>query len=167
MERERNYYAAPQAVVEDFGGFSAEDLESRKAGRGERLAAFVLDLVAFLVGGVVAGVGGSVASLGERGEVAVVVGLLIVSGLLAVNAVLLHRDGQTLGKKMLGIKIVRSDGDRAGLGRIVGLRILPVRLLGVIPYLGLLISLIDVLMIFGAERRCIHDMIADTIVIQA
>jgi len=167
MEQERNYYAAPQAAVDDVGGFSAEDLEARKAGRGQRLAAGILDSVIFAVGGVFAGIGGAAAGRGDGGMVAMAVGSLIILALIVVNCVLLHQNGQTLGKKLLGIKIVRSDGGRIGLGRIIGMRVIPMGLLGAIPYLGFLISLVDSLMIFGVERRCVHDMIADTIVIQA
>ena len=93
-----------------------------------------------------------------------VVGLFVL-GILIANLVLLHQSGQTIGKKILGTQIVRSDGSRASLGRIILLRILPIRFLGAIPYLGALVVLIDALMIFGKEVRCLHDQIADTIVI--
>jgi len=165
MEKEQNYYAAPQAAVADVGGLSAGDLESRKATRGQRLGAAMLDGVIIAVGGVLVGIGGAAASKGEGGMVAVVLGMLIILGIFVVNCVLLHQNAQTIGKKVLGIKIVRTNGDRIGLGRIIGMRILPIGVLGAIPYLGGLISLADSLVIFGAERRCLHDMIADTIVI--
>jgi uncharacterized RDD family membrane protein YckC len=91
-----------------------------------------------------------------------------LSALLALpfcvlQLVLLARAGQTLGKKLTRIKIVRSDGSRASFGRILGLRIVLTAVLGIIP----LFSLIDVCMIFGAEQRCVHDLIADTIVVRA
>lgn len=165
MEKEQNYYAAPQAAVADVGGLSTDDLEARKASRGQRLGAALLDGVIIGVGGVLAGVGGAAASKGDGGMVAIAIGLLIILGVFIVNCVLLHQNAQTIGKKVLGIKIVRSNGDRIGLGRIIGMRILPIGLLGAIPYVGGLISLADSLTIFGAERRCLHDMIADTIVI--
>jgi uncharacterized RDD family membrane protein YckC len=34
-----------------------------------------------------------------------------------------------------------------------------------IPVVGRLINLVDPLLIFGKERRCLHDLIADTIVV--
>ena len=37
----------------------------------------------------------------------------------------------------------------------------------VVPFIGGFYSIIDSLMIFGEQRRCIHDYIADTIVIRA
>jgi uncharacterized RDD family membrane protein YckC len=38
-------------------------------------------------------------------------------------------------------------------------------LLSGIPYAGGLITLVDLLLIFGKERRCLHDLMADTIVV--
>ena len=165
MEKEQNWYATPQAAVADVGGLSATDLEARKASRGQRLGAAVIDGVVVGVGAMLAAIGGAAASKGDGGMVAISIGMLILLGVLVVNCVLLHQNAQTIGKRLLGIKIVRTNGDRIGLGRIIGMRIIPIGLLGAIPYLGSLVSLVDSLMIFGNERRCLHDMIADTIVI--
>jgi uncharacterized RDD family membrane protein YckC len=101
---------------------------------------------------------------------AAVMGLSLVLGGIALvvwNCIWLHQYGQTVGKRALGIRIVRSDGGRATLGRIFALRYLPVTLLGAIPYVGPLISLVDVLLIFRDSRQCMHDQIADTIVVKA
>jgi hypothetical protein len=38
-------------------------------------------------------------------------------------------------------------------------------LIGMIPYVGWIFSLADPLFIFGESRRCLHDMLADTIVV--
>jgi uncharacterized RDD family membrane protein YckC len=73
------------------------------------------------------------------------------------------RNGQTIAKKLVGIKVVRSDGSRASLGRIFWLRNVVNGLLRIIPLYGL----IDILFIFGERRQCLHDMIADTIVVRA
>ena len=88
-------------------------------------------------------------------------------GFAIYQLVMLYRHGQTLGKKILGIKIVRSDGSRAGLRRIVLLRYLVPGIIGAIPYVGFIFSLIDPLFIFGDEKRCVHDLMADTIVVDA
>ena len=87
-------------------------------------------------------------------------------GLAVWNGVWLHRYGQTIGKRAVRIRIVRSNGERASLGRIFGLRYLPMTLLGALPFLGLLISLTDSLLIFRDSRQCLHDQIADTTVIK-
>lgn len=40
-------------------------------------------------------------------------------------------------------------------------------MIGQIPYLGPAFGLANVLWIFGGERRCLHDYIADTLVVNA
>lgn len=92
--------------------------------------------------------------------VSFIIYLLIHGRLLAVN-------GQTVEKKLLKIKIVRSDGTAADFQRIVVFRLLPVYLVQLVPVIGGFIGLLDVLFIFRSSRQCIHDQIADTIVINA
>lgn len=86
---------------------------------------------------------------------------------LAVNGMFLAQNGQTIGKKAMGIKIVRSDGSKADLARIILWRQLPTQAIQLIPILGGLLGLVDVLAIFRSSRQCFHDQIADTIVIKA
>ena len=59
--------------------------------------------------------------------------------------------------------MVRRDGSPVSVSRVILLRNVLNGLLGMIPFYGL----IDVLFIFGDARRCVHDHIADTIVIKA
>ena len=73
------------------------------------------------------------------------------------------QNGQSIGKKMLNIKVVMSDGSKASLGRIFWVRNVVNGLLSIVPLYGL----IDVLFIFGMQRQCLHDKIADTIVVKA
>jgi uncharacterized RDD family membrane protein YckC len=71
--------------------------------------------------------------------------------------------GQSLGKRALQIKVVRSNGAEVELWRIILLRnLLVVVLTQVLGIFGL----IDVLFIFGKEQRCLHDYMSDTIVVQ-
>lgn len=93
----------------------------------------------------------------------IAIGSLLVLAFCIVQLVLLARSGQTLGKKLLRIRIVRKDGSPASFGRIFGLRILLTWVLGLLP----LFSLIDFCFIFGEEKRCVYDLIADTIVVRA
>ena len=60
---------------------------------------------------------------------------------------------------------MRADGTPVTLSRVIFLRWLPVVLLGMIPFVGRVVGLVDALLIFRTERRCLHDNIADTIVI--
>jgi uncharacterized RDD family membrane protein YckC len=80
---------------------------------------------------------------------------------------LVYQNGQTIGKRLLGIKVVRTDGSRASLSRIFFLRYLLNTLFMWVPLAGGLYALVDPLMIFGEARRCCHDYLADTIVIWA
>jgi uncharacterized RDD family membrane protein YckC len=95
------------------------------------------------------------------------VGMVWVLLMLIINGVLAHRNGQSIAKKWLGIKDVRSDGSRAGFARIFWLRNVVNTTITFIPIVGSLYGLIDILFIFGSAKRCIHDYIADTIVIRA
>jgi uncharacterized RDD family membrane protein YckC len=74
-----------------------------------------------------------------------------------------RRNGQSIGKKLLNIKVVRTDGGPITLGRLFWLRNVVNGLISVVPLYGL----IDVLFIFGENRQCLHDKLADSVVIKA
>jgi uncharacterized RDD family membrane protein YckC/DNA-directed RNA polymerase subunit RPC12/RpoP len=84
-----------------------------------------------------------------------------------INWVLITQSGQSLGKKIVGTRIVRMDGSPAGFGYGVAMRSWLPGIIMLIPYLNALFWLVDVLFIFGQERRCIHDQIAGTQVVIA
>ncbi|MGJ7505043.1 RDD family protein [Variovorax sp. ZT5P49] len=86
---------------------------------------------------------------------------------LVLHGYLLVTRGQTIGKALFKIRIARPDGSQAQIGRILGLRDGPVFVMGIWPLLGPIYMLIDCLFIFRASRRCLHDQIADTVVLQA
>jgi uncharacterized RDD family membrane protein YckC len=167
-----NPYAAPTARLAELR--SSEELT--RASRLSRLGAQLLD---GLIVGVPIGIAVAVSIPGmqamQAGQRGLSTGATVLFGLLGLaviafsiyQLVLLHRTGQTLGKKLVGIRIVRTDGGRASLRRIFFLRYCGIALLGAIPLIGPFISLADYLFIFGGEMRCIHDYIADTIVVDA
>ena len=164
-----NPYAAPVAAVADEA-----PREQELADRLTRLGAVFVDGIFFSFSIVpafvaMAFIGGN-SSPGQVDTAVYVgfgLGLLLFFGLVAWNCVLLSRRGQTVAKKMLGIRVVRRDGSHCGLARIFFARYLPVTLLSVIPFVGGLVSLVDALLIFRDDRRCLHDEIADTIVVKA
>ena len=93
--------------------------------------------------------------------------------LLIVQIVMLSMRGQTIGKRLLGIRIVRfGDGSNPGFARAWLLRSLVVGLIGtlaalILPMLGNVFSIVNYAFIFRADRRCLHDLIADTKVVKA
>jgi len=172
---ESNPYAAPAAVVEDMAGDDSADLEARKASRGKRLGAALIDgLVATLWLGLFFGAfmmryharmhGLPVP---QNSGLLVFLGFVVMLGVLVVNCVMLHRSGQTIGKRALDIAVVRSDGSPIALSRYIFMRMVPIILLSMIPLVGRYMNLVDAVVIFGKDRRCLHDYIADTIVVDA
>jgi len=165
-----NPYAAPSARVLDV----SNDGDQVLADRGIRLGAAIVDgliiagpmmLLLLLLPAMVGAKGGqpNFALVGGVG-----IGFVVFFvAILIVNMVLLHRYGQTVAKRLFKIKIVRGDGSRCSLLRIIFARALPMSLLGAIPIVGGLISLLDPLLIFRDDYRCLHDHIADTLVIKA
>ena len=163
-----NPYAPPRASVVDA---PVEGLEL--AGRGVRLLACILDgVIAFLMiylPALIVMVATGQIDLSTSSvdfTPASLAGLLCLIGFIAwlwITALLVARNGQTLGKRVLEIKVVRSDGSPASLSRIFVLRNLLNWLLGIIP----LYVLVDHLFIFGVRQQCIHDLLADTIVVKA
>jgi uncharacterized RDD family membrane protein YckC len=76
------------------------------------------------------------------------------------EGLMLRRDGQTLGKKALQLKVVSAEGGPLSQGQAFG-RAAMRQLLGFVPCLGL----INYLTAFGEQRTCIHDMAARTRVV--
>ena len=149
--------------------------EQELAGRGVRLVAAILDsiiagLMIYMPALIVLAATGGLGQL-DRPESEIdpnVLTLPIVVGCIGaiawawITLLLVARYGQTMAKRLLDIRVVRRDGSRASLGRIFWLRNVVNGLLGVIPLYGL----VDILFIFGERRQCIHDLIADTIVVK-
>jgi len=81
--------------------------------------------------------------------------------------VLVYLYGQTFGKRAMGIRVVRTDGARVAFSRFIFLRWLPIAMIGSIPFVGWIASLLDPLLIFRESRRCLHDDIAGTRVVTA
>lgn len=163
-----NYYAAPQAELGPGSAGNPFVGSVTIATRLSRCLAVIVESFIWMIAAIPMAVG-AVFSV-EGGDVALMVGMMmsgaILLGLAVANLYLLATNGQTIGKKIMGIKIVRSDlVTPASFWRIVGLRYLPVSLMGMVPFVGGLLQFGNYLMIFGAEQRCGHDLIADTHVV--
>ena len=86
---------------------------------------------------------------------------------LVLNGVFLVKNGQTIGKKIMNIKIVNMERKQVSIINLYTLRYLVFSLVNQIPAVGSLINLVNILFIFGKGRRCLHDRIAGTCVIKA
>lgn len=96
----------------------------------------------------------------------IIAGVLLLA-LMIANLYFLTTRGQTLGKMVCKIKIVDLAGQNPGFVKAVLLRAVVPGIIGAVPLLGSIFSLVDPLFIFREDRRCIHDLIAGTKVVTA
>lgn len=163
-------YAPPRAAVRDIARPHAS---TELAERSTRLVASIADSLIFFamvyVPLLVFAVLGGVAEGATEADVSpTMVGSVVAAGVggiafLWLNLKQMGATGQSLGKKYCHIKVVRSDGSPVALSRLVWLRNVVIWILSVIPLFGI----VNVLFIFGESRRCLHDKLADTIVVKA
>ena len=173
---ERNPYAPPQAEIRDAS--AAPPTKGTLATRIERLAGAIVDSVAsavFVVSILVFTGDWTVPIFGELSYGRISLGGFAL--FTAMQGSLLATRGQTIGKWLVGTRIVRADNDEVPtLARTLGLRygtlalglpatLLPLVLVGAIPYPLIVFGLIDIALIFRRDRRCLHDLIARTKVV--
>lgn len=164
--------------------------EADLAGRGARFGAALLDgLIVFAIGTVIAFVLGL-----HEGAMAGDVSTMVIYWLIGVvvygtlNGHLLAKRGQTIGKRIVGIRIV-CGGDRVTLKSLAhdnngpqyfgaipplwksfGLRLVVVSFVSSPVLIGpfaLPIQAANLLLIFRKQRQCGHDILAGTIVVNA
>jgi uncharacterized RDD family membrane protein YckC len=175
---ERNPYAPPQAEVSDAP--APRLTKAALATRTLRLAGAIVDSAAsavFVVPFLLYTGDWTAAISRELSYGAISLGSF--ASFTAVQVYLLASRGQTIGKWLVGTRIVRADNDEAPtLARTLGLRygtlaIGPVAtaavlvLNGVMLYIPIAFGLIDIALIFRRDRRCLHDLIARTKVVAA
>ena len=169
---------------QDLGGDNFAEInpdEERKkylASRSIRLGAYLID--AFIVTAVVLGL----ATLSPLEEFAL--WLTGVSTYILLNGYLLVKRGQTLGKMLLGIRVVdAASKEIVSFWRVLVLRWLVWIMIGpltillwvivvlypfldfiaLLPILLWVVAVLDPLFIFKKQRRCLHDYLAGTIVV--
>jgi uncharacterized RDD family membrane protein YckC len=141
----------------------------RLATPGSRLWAMTLDSLigvgCVLPGAIVFIAGYSDKQMMIAGACVVLLAVLILA---IVQLYMLTLRGQTIGKRVMGIKIVNlNDEALPGFFKIQVLRGLVPGLLAAVPYIGCLFWIVDSCFIFRDDRRCIHDLIAGTKVVVA
>jgi len=169
MSNSGNPYQAPVQSVDPIPvGSNA----MRLADLGKRFLGALID---GLVGLVLAGPGYVLMLVGQTGDpdqpgALFFVGLLmLVLGSLAILAAqiyLLFTRSQTIGKYVMKTQIVDfQTGQRADFVHAFVLRLFVNGLIGAIPCIGLIYAIVDICFIFREDRRCIHDMLASTVVV--
>ena len=168
---DENPYAPPQA---DLTVSSPETVDRplALAGRGLRLVGAIIDGVIAMVVTFplmfVFGVWETAIVNGLSFGQLVMVGLMGAGIFMLIHGYLLAKHGQTVGKHLVGTRIVSvTDGKILPFGRVIALRYLPLWVISQVPILGALFSLADALFVFRDDRRCVHDLIAGTKVVGA
>ena len=139
------------------GGDGGEDAV---ASRRRRLLASLMDLLILMLA-VAPGVIVGAVSDPRRGEDLTSVGML---GTVALQWSLVCQTGQSFGKRIFGLRIVKLNGHP--VDKLSGVALRTYWVLGLLEWkFGILLCLADVLAIFGPARRCIHDFTAGTKVI--
>ncbi len=161
-------FAPPRAAVNDMPE-ATDGLVL--ASRGSRLGAAIIDVVVAIA---LAGVATWIGVWRPWADVDPNMWHLQILGatwgfalFVLAHGYLLAKRGQTIGKLAVGLRIVRPDGSAASFARLVGMRYGVLSLLNTVPLVGMLFGVADGLCIFRASRRCLHDDIADTVVIKA
>ncbi|HWB75330.1 MAG TPA: RDD family protein [Nannocystaceae bacterium] len=158
-----NPYAAPS---EDS---AAPTGDPQLASRGARLGASLIDSLCVSIVNIPLLRGAGLLPMDGRmpglrdGLVAGVIGFVVfaaMQGWFLAN-------GQTIGKRLLGLRIVDvEDGEPPSIAHTLGLRYLPTTIAAALGVIGSVIVLFDALLIFSSDRRCLHDRIASTKVVK-
>lgn len=168
-QKSENPYQPPNSNLSN----SLNDIEDNTADRGQRFIAAIVDMIIgissaipiwILTGtfsNIMKGIQPSLMTQVGMGLYGIIVFALI-------HGYTLNRYGQTIGKRLTRIYIANTEtNQKADIKDIILRRFLPVTLIAYIPVIGGLIALIDVLMIFRKDKRCGHDLIANTKVLKA
>jgi uncharacterized RDD family membrane protein YckC len=169
---EFNPYAAPTPEIQQHYQQAGYEMEAQLAGRGSRFAAALIDgiisLAIMLPLQINFGVLANFPNIKplSAGETA---GWAVAGFVLwcALHSYFLATRGQTIGKRLVGIQIVdAATGRQAPFAKLIFARYLPTAVVANIPFVGGLVALLDALMIFRDDRRCLHDQIAGTRVVE-
>ncbi len=135
--------------------------------------AFVDGLVTALIMGILIGIFSAFGFFGESWilgmkttRMVILTGFVSFGLFVLIQYPFLNATGQTIGKKVMKTKIVTLSGEKPSMADLILKRYAFMHLVRVIPFVGKLLSLINVLCVFGKDRSCIHDMVAGTKVVQ-
>lgn len=155
----------PAAPRNTSGQLSGRDYQPTKklASRTNRLAARLIDLGIYVLATFVAGLFWGFMTGAGDGPLTNMLGWMIWGAITVYQFYLLTSYGQTIGKQLMKIRIVKHDtGENGGFVTNVLVREIVNGILALIPFY----ALVDVLFIYSSEQRCIHDRFAGTDVIE-
>ena len=140
------------------------------ASRGRRLMAVLVDGVVSMllaIPGVIFAIGPLFNGSEKPDPLGIfLIGLAMII-LTIVQAVLISKRGQSIGKIALGIRIAHSvDGSNPGFLKGFLIRTFVPQIIYQVPFLGFLFLLVDSCFIFSERRQCIHDLMAETVVLK-
>lgn len=164
---DNNVYSTPQSQLVD----QIDDSEKPLASRWARLGASIIDsvIMMLIVLPVMYFTGGfdSIMEGREPGFVYMFgMGVFSLIVFFVINYRFLVASGQTIGKKVLEIKIVDLNGNLPVFQPQLLIRYAVYSLPGQIPFVGTIFSFVNILFIFTKDKRCIHDLIAKTKVVK-
>jgi uncharacterized RDD family membrane protein YckC len=160
-------YGAPQYAMPQFGGFWIRFVASLIDSIVISIPIIVVIMV--FAGGIFAGVGDMASQEDQTGAaIAFFFSLLFILPIYIIihwlyEALMTSSEsGATLGKRAVGLKVLKGDGTRLGFGRATGRHFAKVFISGaLVPlYIGYIMAA------FTDRKRSLHDMIADTVVIK-
>ena len=162
---------------EDIGGNTSaeispdEEREKYLASRSIRLGAWLVDVFIVIISSmpvfmlvyIAAGIlGFAILSPSEEFALGTIT---VFSTYALLNGYFLVKRGQTLGKMLLRIRIVDAESKEiVSFWRVFVLRWLVWILIALVPILSV-VTLLDPFFIFKKQRRCLHDYLARTIVV--
>lgn len=151
-------------------GIEARPIQWVLASRGSRLIAVFIDMVIMMVINVpliwVVRTAFSWVEALSPVPHALVMGLLNLMIFGCVNAKFLIESGQTIGKKIVGIRIVDLNNQLLSLEKLLIYRYGVWWLIIGIPFVGSSLVMLDVLFIFSPAKRCLHDVLAGSKVVR-
>ena len=167
---DRNPYRGPKSE-----GTAVKKKRSRRDNRPlssplKRLGGAFVDGGVVMLGGVIPFLIAIYVDSGQPGSsvslVFMVIGLLGLLGLGIANLYLMATQSQSIAKWLLKMQVADYEkGGPAGFVKVFLLRGVVNGILGAIPIVGPLYTLVDLCFIFGEEHRCLHDQIAGTKVV--
>ena len=184
-EENRNFRDAYQS--RDLEEAESEyEMEVTLAEGWQRIVAGIIDWVLYSVfmipmqlAGVLAILGGAIGESWQAEEKLLLSGLVLVTiAFYIYQIVIMAKDGQSLGKKILGIRVITEDGENPGFVKYVLVRVLLFYFLTAIApaFMGATVAqtvfwisvIVCVIMLFmeNRNRQTLQDLLAKTLVIK-